>query len=76
MTNKNEFYATYTTHNCQTLITDIQLLLDGELDRHKENKVRLEMQQCDKCLQFYNGQVKIKTSYFNKSNTHVLWRRF
>ncbi len=50
----------HTQHHCQTLITDIQLLLDGELDRHKENKVRLEMQQCDKCLQFYNGQSKLK----------------
>ena len=27
-------------HNCQHLIADIQLLLDGELDRHKENRVR------------------------------------
>lgn len=49
-------------HSCQQLIADIQLLLDGELDRHKENNVRNEMEQCETCLQYFNShQVYKKT---------------
>ncbi len=49
-----------TKHNCQHFLADMQLLIDGELDRHKESLVRQEMQQCPKCLQFFQNQSKFK----------------
>ena len=53
-------------HNCQHLIADIQLLLDGELDRHKENRVRTEMEHCPTCLQYYNSHTVYKKTISEK----------
>lgn len=53
-------------HHCQSLIADIQLLLDGELDRHKENRVRTEMEKCPTCLQYFNSHKVYKQTISQK----------
>lgn len=47
-------------HNCTNCFSDIQLLLDGELNRHRENQLLQEINDCPSCMSFYNTQSKFK----------------
>lgn len=47
-------------HNCNKLITEISLLLDGELDRHSENILLEEIKKCETCTQYYNNHAAYK----------------
>lgn len=47
-------------HNCTDFITDISMLLDGELDRHSENQLMEEIHKCPICKQYYNNQAAYK----------------
>lgn len=47
-------------HNCKELSKEISLLLDGELDRHAENKLREEIENCPTCQQYFNNHATYK----------------
>ena len=53
-------------HNCNELISDISLLLDGELDRHSENKLKEEIKNCETCTQYYNNHAAYKKNVSQK----------
>lgn len=53
-------------HNCNELIKDISLLLDGELDRHAENTLREEIEKCQTCKQYYNSHAAYKKNVSQK----------
>ncbi|MFN8238725.1 MAG: hypothetical protein U0T77_11200 [Chitinophagales bacterium] len=53
-------------HNCNELVTDIALLLDGELDRHSENRLMEEINKCPVCLQYYNNHAAYKKNVSQK----------
>lgn len=48
------------THICTNCLKDIQLMLDGELDRHKENQLREEIEKCATCQAYYQEQFNYK----------------
>lgn len=47
-------------HNCNELIKDISLMLDGELDRHSENILKDEIEKCSVCKQYFNNHSSYK----------------
>lgn len=53
-------------HNCKELITDISLLLDGELNRHAELRLLDEIEKCSTCKQYYNSHAAYKTNVSQK----------
>lgn len=53
-------------HNCNELVRDISLLLDGELDRHSENVLREEIEKCDTCKRYYNSHAAYKKTVSEK----------
>jgi len=53
-------------HNCNELKTDISLLLDGEMDRHRENILMEEIQKCPECQQYYNNHAAYKKNVSQK----------
>ncbi len=53
-------------HNCKDLMTDIALLLDGELDRHAENKLMKELDECENCKNYYNSHSAYKKTVSQK----------
>ncbi len=53
-------------HNCNELVKDISLLLDGELDRHTENMLREEIEKCDVCNQYYKSHAAYKMNVSQK----------
>jgi predicted anti-sigma-YlaC factor YlaD len=55
-------------HNCNELKSDISLLLDGEMDRHKENRLLEEIKNCPACQQYYNSHAAYKKNVSQKFN--------
>ncbi len=53
-------------HNCNELIKDISLMLDGELDRHSENILREEIEKCSTCKQYLNSHAAYKKNVSQK----------
>lgn len=53
-------------HNCNELISEISLLLDGELNRHAEQQLLDEIDSCSKCKQYYNNHVAYKKTVSQK----------
>ncbi|MFN8261482.1 MAG: hypothetical protein U0X41_11160 [Chitinophagales bacterium] len=53
-------------HNCNELIKDISLMLDGELDRHSENMLREEIEKCPTCKQYFNSHSAYKVNVSQK----------
>ena len=53
-------------HNCTELMSDISMLLDGELDRHSENRLMDEIQKCPTCMQYYNNHSAYKKNVAQK----------
>lgn len=53
-------------HNCHQLKTDISLLLDGEMDRHAENRLMEEIKKCSDCLEYYNNHAAYKKNVSQK----------
>lgn len=53
-------------HNCNELIKDISLLLDGELDRHSENILMEEIEKCPVCSQYYKSHSSYKMNVSQK----------
>lgn len=49
-------------HNCKELSADISLLLDGELNRHAEQQLLAEIENCSVCKQYYNSHASYKTN--------------
>ena len=48
-------------HSCSETQEKIQLLIDGELDRHTVNDVRSIIDRCPFCKDFYHGQQQFRT---------------
>lgn len=42
------------------------MLLDGELDRHAENRLLEEIKGCPACMQYYNNQAAYKKNVCQK----------
>lgn len=53
-------------HNCNELIKDISLMLDGELDRHSENMLREEIEKCSTCQRYLNSHAAYKKNVSQK----------
>jgi hypothetical protein len=53
-------------HNCNELMKDISLLLDGELDRHSENMLREEIEKCETCKHYFNNHAAYKKNVSQK----------
>jgi hypothetical protein len=48
-------------HSCSETQEKIQLLIDGELDRHTMNDVKNIIERCQFCKDFYQGQQQFRT---------------
>lgn len=53
-------------HNCNELIKDISLMLDGELDRHAENILKEEIEKCETCQKYYQSHAAYKKNVSQK----------
>ena len=47
-------------HSCSETQEKIQLLIDGELDRHSQNDVMNIVDRCSFCRDFYQGQQQFR----------------
>jgi anti-sigma factor RsiW len=47
-------------HDCKEIVTNVHMLLDGELNPKEEQDVLCELQRCMHCLDEYNLQGKFK----------------
>jgi anti-sigma factor (TIGR02949 family) len=48
-------------HSCSETQEKIQLLIDGELDRHSVNEVQSIIDRCPFCKEFYHRQQQFRT---------------
>ena len=53
-------------HNCNELIKDISLMIDGELDRHTANRIMDEIEKCETCKTYYNNHKAYKKNVAQK----------
>jgi len=53
-------------HHCKELMADISLLLDGELNRHTEQQLLVEIESCPICKQYYNNHASYKANVSQK----------
>lgn len=47
-------------HNCDEVVQQFQLLIDGELNPKQEQEVMCELQRCIHCLEHYNLDKRFK----------------
>lgn len=58
-------------HDCQDVVTQFNLLLDGALNAKEEQDVMCELQRCLHCLEEYNLEEKYRVfirEKFDKKN--------
>ncbi len=48
-------------HDCQEVVTQFNMLLDGALNPKEEQEVMCELQRCLHCLEEYNLEDKYRT---------------
>lgn len=48
------------SHNCKEVVSQFNLMLDGELNPKEEQNVMCELQRCMHCLQEYNLEEKYR----------------
>ena len=48
------------SHNCKDVVSQFNLMLDGELNPKEEQNVMCELQRCMHCLQEYNLEEKYR----------------
>lgn len=53
-------------HNCEEVVEQVNLMLDGELNAKEEQNVLCELQRCMHCLDEFNLQKKFKSFMNNK----------
>jgi len=53
-------------HDCQDVVTQFNLLLDGALNPKEEQEVICELQRCLHCLEEYNLEEKYRNFIKNK----------
>lgn len=53
-------------HNCEEVVDQVNLMLDGELNAKEEQDVLCELQRCMHCLDEFNLQKKFKDFMQNK----------
>jgi hypothetical protein len=53
-------------HNCKELVSEISLLLDGELNRHAEQQLMDEINSCSTCKQYYSNHAAYKKTVSQK----------
>lgn len=53
-------------HNCEDVVQQFNMLLDGELNPKEEQDVMCELQRCIQCLQDYNLEEKYREFIKNR----------
>lgn len=48
------------SHNCKDVVTQFNLMIDGELNPKEEQDVMCELQRCIHCLEEYNLEEKYR----------------
>lgn len=48
------------SHNCKEVVSQFNMMLDGELNPKEEQDVMCELQRCMHCLQEYNLEEKYR----------------